>query len=165
MNKARFNINRVLRRFARQERGAILAELAIVLPIMLLLFVGTAEFGLYFYNYSTLSKATRVGVRYISAKSYNDDNIAIAKNLVVCGVESAAIDACETGSEVISGISGDNVEVSIVSGSSLLPTEVRVEIVNFNYQPIFDLGEFTGGDPWLDVPVAPSTTMRYTLTD
>ena len=39
-----------LSRFRRDEQGVQLVELAIVIPIMLLLFAGIAEFGRYFYE-------------------------------------------------------------------------------------------------------------------
>src|SRR6266516_4760385 len=54
-----------LRGFARNERGIQLVELAIVLPVLMLLFGATAEFGRFFYEYTTLAKASRVGTRYL----------------------------------------------------------------------------------------------------
>ena len=45
-----------LNRFRRDDRGVQLVELAIVLPILLLLFAGVAEFGRYFYEYSTAAR-------------------------------------------------------------------------------------------------------------
>jgi Flp pilus assembly protein TadG len=46
-----------LSRFRRDEKGVQLIETAIVVPIMLVLFAGVAEFGSFFYEYTTLSKA------------------------------------------------------------------------------------------------------------
>jgi Flp pilus assembly protein TadG len=46
---------------ARREKGNATVELAIVFPILLLLFVGTAELGRLFYTYTTLAKATKTG--------------------------------------------------------------------------------------------------------
>ena len=50
-----------LGRFRRDEQGVQLVEIAIVIPILLMLFAAVAEFGLYFYEYTTMSKAARVG--------------------------------------------------------------------------------------------------------
>ena len=49
----------------RDERGTQLVELAIVMPILLLLLGATAEFGRFFHTYTTLLKGTRAAARYI----------------------------------------------------------------------------------------------------
>src|SRR4051812_20192755 len=54
-----------IKRLARRERGVQMAEMAIILPLFLILFATTAEFGRFFYEYSTLAKATRAGSRYL----------------------------------------------------------------------------------------------------
>src|ERR1044072_1990818 len=75
-----------LTRFRRDDRGVQLVELAIVLPILLLLFATVAEFGRYFYEYTTVAKGARVGARYLAAKSANSASTnwqAEAKNPVV----------------------------------------------------------------------------------
>ena len=72
-------------RFRRDEQGVQLLELAIVLPIMLLMFAGIAEFGRYFYEYTTLSKAARVGARYLVTQKVDCVQADLARNLVVYG--------------------------------------------------------------------------------
>ena len=69
------------RRFARSERGTQLVELAIVLPVLLVLFGATAEFGRFFYTYQTLSKATRVGARYLTTAPTGGSADGKAQNL------------------------------------------------------------------------------------
>src|SRR5258706_16048138 len=83
---------RLLRRFRRRlagighnERGVQLLELAIVLPIFMILFAATAEFGRYFYEYTTLSKAARVGARYLVTQKVDCAKADLARNLVVYG--------------------------------------------------------------------------------
>ena len=58
----------------------------LVMPVLLLLLAGTAEFGRYFYTYSALARATRVSARYLSGRLLNDTEKSIAKNLAVCGL-------------------------------------------------------------------------------
>lgn len=45
------------------ERGAVLVEFVLVLPLLLLLLMGTIEFGLLFYNQQVLTNASREGAR------------------------------------------------------------------------------------------------------
>jgi Flp pilus assembly protein TadG len=142
------------------EHGAYLAEVAIVLPLMLIVMAAIAEFGSYFYTYTTLSKATRGGARYISAKVYTSTERTKAKNIVVCG----NLNGCSAGQEILSGLTASNVEITS-TGSPILPTTVTVRIVNYRYQSLFDLSKWAGGAIWDDVSVSPSTTMRYMLNN
>ena len=148
------------RRFSRQEQGTQLVELAIVLPIMLTLFAATAEFGRYFYTYTTLAKATRAGVRYlitepVDANKVNTAKDAEAKRLVIYGDMSVST----TSKPVISGLNSNNVTIIRSGGSGGTPPTVTIRIDSFTYQPLFDLSKFCG-TAWLNVPVRPSTTMR-----
>jgi Flp pilus assembly protein TadG len=45
------------------QRGQTMAELAIVLPVLLVLLLGIAQFGVTFNNYITLTDAVRAGAR------------------------------------------------------------------------------------------------------
>ncbi len=85
-----------LSRIVRRDDGGSIIELAIVFPILLILFVGTAELGRLFYTYTTLAKATKVGARYLSTSRNAVNGTATeitnakneARNLVVCGIKS-----------------------------------------------------------------------------
>ncbi|HEX7316581.1 MAG TPA: TadE/TadG family type IV pilus assembly protein [Pyrinomonadaceae bacterium] len=143
---------RRLRRFKACEAGTQLAELAIVLPIMLVLFGATAEFGRFFYTYNTLSKSTRAGARYLTASSKATDDEA--KSLVVNGTTG------DGASPILSGLSTGNVHITR-EGPTGFPVTVTVEISGYTYEPIFDLGQLMGDSFSLRVDVKPSTTMRY----
>ena len=62
-NRLRYRRFLQLHRFTRDESGLQLVEAAIVIPIFLVLFAATAEFGRFFYEYTTLAKAARAGSR------------------------------------------------------------------------------------------------------
>ena len=51
----------------RDERGASLVEMALVLPLLLVLALGAAEFGFAFVDWQAVSGATREGARVGSA--------------------------------------------------------------------------------------------------
>lgn len=144
---------RLLRALRRDERGTQLVELALVIPLFLMMVGAVGEFGRFFYTYSTLSKATRAGARYqISQPPGASD--ATAKNLVVYGNPAG------TGSPVVAGLSATNVKVTPNKTGNTVQT-VTVSIDNFNYQPIFDLGKLTKSAALsLNVNVGASSTMR-----
>lgn len=156
---------RRLRRFARldrlgkDERGIQLVELAIVLPIFVILFAATAEFGRYFYEYTTLAKASRAAARYLATAAVNSAEDTTAKNIVVYG------NAAGTGSPVLTGMTTANVTITRQGGVPVLPQTVKVEITSFKHQPLFDLGALIKVPSLsLNVDVKPSVTMRYLLT-
>lgn len=150
-----------LNRFRRDEQGVQLIEMAIVIPILLVLFAGVAEFGRYFYEYTTLAKASRLGTRYLASKSLGSsiNYEALAKNIVVYG------NTAGSGSPILSGLSADNVEVTYAGPVAGVPETVTVTIVNYQHQPLFDLGGLIRNPSLsLAVEVKPSVTMRYLLS-
>ena len=148
-----------LSRFRSDERGVQLVELAIVLPIFILLFGATAEFGRYFYEYTTLAKSARVGARYLATAAVNSTEDTNAKNIVVYG------NSAGTGNPILSGLSTTNVTITRSGGVPVLPQTVTVQITGFKHQPIFDLGAITNMSTLsMNIDVKPSVTMRYLLT-
>jgi Flp pilus assembly protein TadG len=150
-----------LSRFRRDERGVQLLETAIVIPILLVLFGAVAEFGRYFYEYTTAAKAARVGARYLASKSVNSSTNyeAQAKNLVVYG------NIAGTGTPVLPGLTAANVDVQFVGGTAGVPDLVKVSIISYQHQSIIDLGKLLNNNSLsTNVDVKPSVTMRYLLT-
>ena len=47
----------------KNEQGQTMAELALVLPVLLVLLLGIAQFGVVFNNYVSLTDAVRAGAR------------------------------------------------------------------------------------------------------
>ena len=145
--------------FGRDERGIQLVELSIVLPIFILLFGATAEFARYFYEYTTLAKATRVAARYLATAAVNTTSDANAKNIIVYG------NFAGTGTPILSGLSTDNITITRNGGVPVLPQTVTVQITGFKHQPVFDLGLITKTPTLsMNIDVKPSVTMRYLLT-
>ena len=148
-----------LNRFRRDDSGIQLVELAIVMPVFLLLFGATAEFGRFFYEYTTVAKAARVGSRYLISAAVNSAQDTTAKNLVVYG------NAAGTGSPILAGLTTANVVITRQGGVPVLPQTVTVQIVGFKHQPLFDLGLMINSPSLsLNIDVKPSVTMRYLLT-
>ena len=147
-----------LNRFRRDERGIQLVELAIAIPVMLLMFATAAEFGRFFYEYTTLAKASRVGVRYLATATVSPAEDAKAKNIIVYG------NAAGTGSPILTGLNASHVVITREGGVPVLPQTVKVQIIGFKHQPLFDIGAMTKQPSLsLNVDVKPSVKMRYLL--
>lgn len=153
-----------IRSLIRSDAGTQLAELAIVIPILLVMFGATAEFGRYFYEYSTLSKAARMGTRYMVTAKVSTLEKDKAKNLVVYGNPTG------TGSPLIPGLTTDNVVITAKNAAGAVqtagvPDTITVEISGFQHTPLFDLGGLMKSATFsLGIAVKPSVTMRYLLT-
>lgn len=158
-NRLRWRRLHHLHRFRRDESGLQLVEATLVLPVLLILFAATAEFGRYFYEYTTLAKAARVGSRYLSTAPVTSGEDAVAKNLVVFG------NTAGTGSPILTDLATTHVVITREGGVPVLPETVTVEIVGYKHQPIFDLGALINSVGLsMNVDVKPSVTMRYLLT-
>lgn len=148
-----------LQRFRRDESGLQLVEVTIVIPIFVIMFAATAEFGRFFYEYTTLAKAARVGSRYLATTPVVAGEDAAAKNIVVYGNPAGS------GSPILTGLTTSHVVITREGGVPLLPQRVKVSIVGYQHQPIFDLGALTKSVGLSTaVEVKPSVTMRYLLT-
>jgi hypothetical protein len=129
-----------LRRFARRERGSQLVELAITLPIILMLLGATAEFARFFYTYTTLTNAVRAGARHACKWEIGSSwTIPETRNMVVYG------DFSDTShGPILPGLSTANVLVKANGPTPHAIDSVTVSITGYQYQPIFDLGKLTG---------------------
>jgi hypothetical protein len=171
---------RVFSRLMTGERGSSVVELAIVFPILLLLFVGTAEIGRLFYTYTTLAKATKVGARYLStqkdAESTDGPTILAVKgraaSLVVCGYTNGCTGNQPDGTPKRPIVPG--LDMAVPTNSVLItlpdttpgfigPRYAKVEIQNFTFQPgVFNVAGATGStSSTFYFPLTPGTQMRY----
>src|SRR5215216_6254157 len=169
-----------LSHLVRREKGTATVELAIVFPILLLLFVGTAELGRLFYTYTTLAKATKTGARFLSnAKdltSNDEDKVAACKlkaqSLVVCGYENCAgnqPDGTTPKKPIVDGLDMANpansvaVNVFTQNEGTAIVTYVTVQIQGYTYpRGVFTLSGVTGAaDSVIYRALTPKTTLRY----
>lgn len=157
---------RIIRRahhLAENETGGTLAELAILLPFLIVMVGAVAELGRYFQAYSTLSKSTRASARYLSRVAFDEESETRAKNVAVCG----KID-CTGVNPVVAGLTPTNINVSteFAPGGAGNPITVTVTIQNYTFQPLFNLGALLGNNTFsLALPIRPSTTMYYMWTE
>lgn len=134
------SVIRSVRKFFRREHGMQTIELAIVTPVMLLLLGAAVEFGRFYYTYTTLTNAVRAGARH-ACKWERDASWTIPETsrMVVYG------DFSDTSKgPILPGLTTANVVVQSNGGSVHDIDSVTVKIVNYKYQPLFDLGKLTG---------------------
>lgn len=150
------------------QRGVAVIEFALVLPLLLLVIAGLAEFGRVIWYYDALAKATRDGARSLSVVVKSDwtDNtdrgnaITAAKTLVVNAAAAANLPA----------LASSNVQVQCDNGSgfaacsSTFPNYVRVAVVNYGVNlgdlfPIITVDR----DAWsvTTISLQPYTVMPY----
>jgi Flp pilus assembly protein TadG len=128
MNRHRRHCN------AHRQLGLAALEFAIVLPVLLLLLLVTAELGRVMFQYNTLTKSVGAGARYLAANalpgttgviSISAEVEATARNLVVFGSPGGG------GTPLLPGLSTG--AVSVVQTSA---THVRVS-AEYAYAPLF----------------------------
>jgi hypothetical protein len=148
---------RRLWQFWKKENGTQLLELAIALPVMLVLLAAVGEFGRFFYTYSALTNAVRAGARHACKWERNASwTFPETSNMVVYG------DYSDTSKgPILPGLTTSNVVVQANGPSVNAIDSVTVKIVNYRYTPLFDLGALTGiPSLTLNIPMNASATMH-----
>ena len=161
-------------RLTRSERGSAVVELAIVFPILLMLFAATAELGRLFSTYSTLSKATKVGARYLSTQKEaesTDPDISgpssplqtRVKCLVVTGYTNCNDGNGNARPPLVSNLTTANVVITLPPTSTLAARYIKVEIQNYNFQPgVFNVAGATDStSATFYFSLEPGTKMPY----
>lgn len=120
----------------KSSRGVIAVEVALLLPILIVLALSIAEFGRAIYQYNTLTKSVRDAARFIS--QYDPDNptsygdkVDEAKQLAVYGMGNMSK------VPLVPGLSVDKVKV-IPSDLNSVPRMVTVKIEGFQFNLIFN---------------------------
>lgn len=104
------------------QRGAVLAEMALVTPILLLMMLATAEVTRAFVDHNTLTKAVRNGARYVAANAYQGTTGVVfvgaalraeTQNLIVYG------NIAGTGAPVLPGLTPADITVTDVGANNV----------------------------------------------
>ncbi len=75
-------MTKLTRKSARNQEGQALIEMALVLPMLLLLVMGIIQFGFLFNNYITLTDSVRVGARQAAVSRMHADPDGTTKDRV-----------------------------------------------------------------------------------
>ena len=144
----------------RECRGIATVEFAIVAPVLLLLMLATAELGRLAYQYNTLTKSVRDGVRFaVNEAAVGTTRIVNitelvrtqTRNLVVSGNINGA------GAPLLPGLSTENVSVTNDANGFVSVSAV------YNYAPAYraTLPTFGLGEPiTLNLSLTATVVMR-----
>ena len=77
----------------KNQKGAAIVEFAIVMPLLVLLFMGLCEFGLLWYNSQVIINASREGARAGIIRVGNFSNNDTIKNIVLNYANPRLIDS------------------------------------------------------------------------
>ena len=127
------------------ERGNAIVEFAVSASLLIVLFLGTFQFGYAFFVYNQLQTAVRNGVRYASVRTFRAaDGTSITKfktavqQMVVYGDPSAT-----AGTPIVPGLttSGVTVQITDVAGNpannAVMPDRVQVIVSNYALDALF----------------------------
>jgi Flp pilus assembly protein TadG len=143
------------------QRGVAAVELAIILPLMLLIAAGIVEFARAFWYYNALDKASRDAARYVSMLSATDRADAAKVAAAFTTAKSLAVTEAN-GANVNPVVASSNIDIT----SAICPSAtgnydcVGVRVVDFSFLP-GTLFPFVGAGTLGAIPLQPATTMRY----
>lgn len=115
----------------KHSRGAIAVEMAILLPVLLMLALSIGEFGRAIYQYNTLTKAVRDAARFISqfnpSQADYEDKLDETRQLAAYGLGDTAL---------APGLSEEMVSITnnTVSGYQM----VTVTITGYQFTPVIN---------------------------
>lgn len=117
------------------QKGAALVELALILPLLLLLTFIATEFGRAMFEYNAVTKSTRDAVRYLSYQTPGT-KITEARNLLVYGNLNG------TGSPLVRGLTLANVPAAScctwqLTGTAPVINTVTVSVASYTYHSLF----------------------------
>jgi len=114
------------------ERGATMAEFAIIAVVFFMIIFAIIEFGRLFYTHNALTDAARRGARY--AVLHRAADIDCVKKVVVFGESHINPTTCvETGPPLINGLTTGNVRVTYATDFGQNLGIATVEIINYNF--------------------------------
>jgi hypothetical protein len=100
------------------QRGVAAIELAILLPLLVLIFTGMIEYGRLMWHYDVLAKATRDAARYLSNEQDVAAAMASARNMVDNTAAAAGVGDLDGGDVSITCAPGCQAPESVTVGIS-----------------------------------------------
>jgi Flp pilus assembly protein TadG len=125
-----------LRRRWRTDSGAELVEFALVLPVLLVLIVGVADFALLFHGYQVTTNAAREGARLAILPGYDANSYATVRTrvtnyLAAGGARGTALtNVAPVALDLGGGLTGSGVQVTLTYTHSFLFVGPVIGLIN-----------------------------------
>jgi len=154
-----------LLRSTRSEKGSALVELAVCLPLLALILVGTADFARVFYTTIQLTNAARAGAQFGAAGVTQSGDVAgmqttamTAINFTSPGITATASRSCGCATDpgVFSGPVSCTAPISVACSAG----QHRVMTVTVTTSKAFSTISGLAGIPVFTQPLERSATMR-----
>jgi Flp pilus assembly protein TadG len=145
-------VKRLLRRDGGSERGAELIELALVLPILLLMFAAIVDFALMFQRYLVLSNAAREGARIAVLPGYTQTDV---QNRVIDYVRNGTGDTTLTPSAALTVVTIDPPGATPPFPAAQVSTSMT-----HTYWLMGPVSGLLGGGSWTSITLTARATMR-----
>ena len=145
-----------------RQRGAVLVEMVLVTPILLVLLLVTADLTRAFIEHNTVTKAVRNGARYVAANAFEgttgvvniDATLAIeTQNLVVYGSTTPLGGA----TPVVPGLTPANITIAQVAGTDDITVSATYALGGL-FGPVLPINLYTGNT------ISAARTLRATVT-
>ena len=138
----RYRNPRSLHSSQNRRRGGAILEMAVGLPVLVGLASGVFAYGYSFFVYHELQQAVRGGARYAAVADYDGPSgvnyLEQIKNVTVYGrAEPGAQDV-----PLAPGLTTAHVDVTVDVDASGLPMRVRVGIVNYSVDAVWQVTSF-----------------------
>lgn len=137
------------------QKGVAAIEMAVMLPLLILIFTGLVEYGRLMWHYDALAKATRDAARFLADEPLDSNNkipvssISDARNMVGNAATAAGVEGLVT---------ADDVDVTCVPAGCVTPHTVTVSVsypfAIGGWVPVFGMAN-------INTTLSPHTTMRY----
>ncbi len=136
----------------QSEKGAELIEFALVVPMLLFVLLGIAEFGFMFQRYEVLTNAAREGARIAVLPGYQADDVKsrVCSYMTTGGLTAAGCPSLVTLT---------NVTVPVSGGAALQARQVQVTYTH-SYMFIGGVAGLLGGTFSSSIPITASAVMR-----
>jgi Flp pilus assembly protein TadG len=145
------SITKIVRRFWVADSGAELIELAIALPILLLVTAGIVDLGIVFQRYEVVTNAAREGARVGVLADFTETDI---QNRVIAYLKASGMTAAAPAPKV----TYSTIPI-VVGGPSIQVVKVAVQ---YPHQFVFlgPAAALVGGTSLANITLAASATMR-----
>jgi Flp pilus assembly protein TadG len=136
----------------RRERGSQLIELALVLPMLLLMFAAIVDFGLLFQRYLVISNAAREGARIAVLPGYTQTDV---QNRVTQYVQQSTGDSTLSPTAKLTPVT-----ITPTAPTPPFPAAQVTVTLTHSYLVIGPVSALFGGGSWTSITLVARSTMR-----